>query len=560
MRVYGWSARALWAIALAALLTPTQVQAQTQVQAPSGTPDSRTLTLEQAVVLALDHNRELADARLGLEAAQGQVREAWGEVMPSLDAVASYTRNLSVPTNFLPRIFFDPDASPDELVPVKFGADNAWSFQLRASQPLFRASAFLGVGAADSYESLQAEAVRGRAAAVATRVRVAYYDVLLADEGARLNENTVERIRQSLEETQGMHRAGLASDYDVLRLQVELANVEPNLRRARDAAAAARRSLAIELGIAALDSVDVVGALAEFDFTQPVASSQPGLHLATLRTGAAEVDDAQQAIEMALANRSDVRQAALTERLRRTEVRVERADYLPTVSLFANYSINAQNNGDPSWFGGSDEFRSYGRQVGIEVSLPLFSGFQRPARLQQKEAVLQQARVDRQLLRDQPRTQFQVAEMAANQKHAAALRLHRPQVFQALDAVGNAPEVAIGGHPAQRELKEHAPHVGEVFAQQPRALGLAPFGKTQRQVAFGYPPPRRRQQLQRPAQRRTQAQRQRPGQACDQPDHGQTQPRRPVPGRQQAPGKRIHADIVSATAARQRPAGAAEGS
>ena len=118
MRVYGWSARALWAIALAALLTPTQVQAQTQVQAPSGTPDSRTLTLEQAVVLALDHNRELADARLGLEAAQGQVREAWGEVMPSLDAVASYTRNLSVPTNFLPRIFFDPDASPDELVPV----------------------------------------------------------------------------------------------------------------------------------------------------------------------------------------------------------------------------------------------------------------------------------------------------------------------------------------------------------------------------------------------------------------------------------------------------------
>lgn len=429
MRAYGWSGRAWRAVALATLLIPTQVQAQTQVQAPSGKPTSRTLTLEQAVVLALEHNRELADARLGLEAAQGQVREAWGEVMPSLDAVASYTRNLSVPTNFLPRIFFDPDASPDELVPVKFGADNAWSFQLRASQPLFRASAFLGVGAADSYESLQTEAVRGRAAAVATRVRVAYYDVLLADEGARLNENTVERIRQSLEETQAMHRAGLASDYDVLRLQVELANVEPNLRRARDAAAAARRSLAIELGIEALDSVDVVGALAEFDFTQPVASSQPGLHLASLRAGTVEVDDAQQAIETALANRSDVRQAELTERLRRAEVRVERADYLPTVSLFANYSISAQNNGDPSWFGGSDEFRSYGRQVGIEVSLPLFSGFQRPARLQQKEAVLEQARVDRQLLRDQVEHEVKtlLAQVEESRSRGAAQQLAREQ-------------------------------------------------------------------------------------------------------------------------------------
>src|SRR5690606_20347628 len=341
-----------------------------------------------------------ADARLSLRSAQGQVREAWGEVMPTLDAVASYTRNLSVPANFLPRIFFDPDADPNELVPVRFGADNTWTFQLRASQPLFRASAFLGVGAAGSYESLQAEAVRGQASAVATRVRISYYDVLLADEGARLNENTVRRIRQSLEETQAMHRAGLASDYDVLRLQVELANVEPNLRRARDAAAAARRALAIELGVEALDSVNVVGALAEFDFSEPVASATSGLHLASLRADAMD-GDAQQAIEAALANRSDVRQATLTERLRRTEVRVERAEYLPTVSLFGSYSINAQHNGDPSFFGGSDEFRSYGRQVGIEVTLPLFSGFQRPARLQQKEAALEQARVGQRLLRDQ---------------------------------------------------------------------------------------------------------------------------------------------------------------
>lgn len=421
MRAYGWRALVLGALALCA--TPVQAQVQGSQQVPS----SPTLTLEQAVVLALEHNRELADARLGLRAAQGQVREAWGEVMPSLDAVASYTRNLSVPTNFLPRIFFDPDADPDELVPVKFGADNTWSFQLRASQPLFRASAFLGVGAADSYESLQAEAVRGRAAAVATRVRVAYYDVLLADEGARLNENTVRRIRQSLEETQAMHRAGLASDYDVLRLQVELANVEPNLRRAHDAAAAARRALAIEVGVEALDSVNVVGALADFDFSQPVASSSPGLHLAALRTEA--VDDAQEAIETALANRSDVRQARLTERLRQTEVRVERAEYLPTVSLFGSYSINAQNNGDPSFFGGSDEFRSYGRQVGIEVSLPLFSGFQRPARLQQKEAALEQSRVGGRLLRDQVEHEVRtlLAQVEEARERGAAQQLAREQ-------------------------------------------------------------------------------------------------------------------------------------
>ena len=411
-----------WAIALllAALLPWNQVAAQ---------EPARSLTLEQAVGLALQANRDLQDARLGLEVAQGQVREAWGSVLPTVDASASYTRNLSVPANFLPRIIFDPTASPDELVPVKFGADNTWSFMLRAEQPLFQASAFLGVGAADRYERVQTEAVRGAATAVATRVRVGYYDVLLAQEGVRLSENTVRRIRQSLEETQAMQRAGISSDYDVLRLQVELANVEPNLRRALDAAAAARRALAIEIGLASLDSVDVVGSLAEFDFTQPVAAGAQSLHLASLRTSAVSELDDEQAILTALANRSDVRQAELIERLRHTEMRVEQSEYLPKVSLFANYSINAQHNGELQFFGGDDQFRSYGRQVGLEVSMPVFGGFKRPARLEQKRAVLEQARTQQELLRDQVEHQVRtlLAQVREAEERGAAQQLARQQ-------------------------------------------------------------------------------------------------------------------------------------
>lgn len=422
MRVHRWLGFVLGGVLLAA--PAGAQQPESAVAAPGA---SRTLTLEQAVALALRHNRDLADARLSLDAAKGQVREAWGSVMPTLDATASYTRNLSVPSNFLPRIIFDPDASPDELIPVKFGADNTWSFQLHAEQPLFRAAAFLGVGAADRYRSLQTEAVRGRAAAVATRVRITYYDVLLADEAARLNENTVRRIRQSLEETEAMQRAGLASDYDVLRLQVELANVEPNLRRAQDAAAAARRSLAIEVGVDQLDSVDVSGTLSSFDFTQPIAAQAAALHLASTRPAAAL--EVQQAVDVALANRSDVRQAALMERLRQTEVRVERSEYLPTVSLFANYSINAQHNGSPSFFGGDDQYRSYGRQVGVQVSMPVFSGFQRPARLQQKEAVLEQARTSRRLLRDQVEHEVKtlLAQVHESESRGRAQQLARQQ-------------------------------------------------------------------------------------------------------------------------------------
>jgi outer membrane protein TolC len=369
----------------------------------------RVLTLEDAIRIAIQNNRDLEDARLGYQGARGQVREAWSNVYPTLDLAASYTRNLSVSANFLPAIIFDPDASPDDLIPVKFGADNQWAFSLRAEQPLFRASAFLGVGAAARYQRLQGEVVRGRAISVATRVKMAYYDVLLADESTRLNDNTVRRVRQTLNETQKMNQAGLSSNYDVLRLQVELANIEPQLRRSRNASHAARRLLAVELGLENLDSVNVAGALSEIDLGEPVVTEAsdavdlvPVVHRGTelvLSDAPARITQ-QSALEIARANRSDLRQLDLTAQLRRTELRAEQSEYLPQVTLFGVYTINAQHNGDPAFFGGDNRFRSYGRQVGVEVSLPIFAGLRRPARVEQKRVVLEQVLAQRDLLVD----------------------------------------------------------------------------------------------------------------------------------------------------------------
>lgn len=410
-------------------------------------PGTRVLTLESALRLALERNHELRDARLGLEGAGSRVAEAWSSVFPSLDLDASYTRNLAVPATFLPRIFVDPDADPDELIAVRFGADNSWGLQLRAEQPLFDPAVFVGVGAASRYRAWQEELVRGRAQQVATRVRLDYYAVLLAQEGVRLSENSVRRVRQVLQETRSMNRAGLASSYDVLRLEVELANLEPNLRRSGNAVAAAKRVLAVDLALGGADSLELAGSLAELAAAPLAAASGsppppdrslaasapvsgPGVagsyagtgtgtgtveEVAATDTGAgvaggvvagaqadpewgsdaARFDDV--VLEQALASRSDLRQLELLTRLRATELRLEQVEYLPKVSLFGVYSVNAQQNGAPNFFGESSAQRAYGRQIGVQVSLPLFAGFRRPARLEQKRAALRQAETQREL-------------------------------------------------------------------------------------------------------------------------------------------------------------------
>jgi outer membrane protein len=354
------------------------------------------LALDEAITTALDRSRDLREARLQLQEAEGLVSEAWGTVYPRFEFSGSYTRNISPPVSFLPEVFFDPDGSPDRLVPVAFGLDNVWSTTLSVEQPLFQAQAFIGVGAADRYRALQNEGVRGRAQEVVTRVRETYYELLLAEEQARLIERSVARVLESLEETRALNRAGLASDYDVLRLEVELANLEPQLRRAANQALRVERDLVTELDLPEGTRFRLHGELARMDLDDPTANSPANRAILELTRVDVPSRDDREALEAlfarALAGSSTLRQAVLNEELRNTEVRLEQAEYLPRVSLFGNYQIQAQQEGGLDFFGASSQ-RGYGRLVGVQVSLPLFTGFQRSARVQQKRAGLRVAQI-----------------------------------------------------------------------------------------------------------------------------------------------------------------------
>ena len=61
---------------------------------PEGTKEPLTLTLDEALQIALVHNYAMRLERLNVEQGSAQVREAWGEAWPLIDVTSSYTRNL----------------------------------------------------------------------------------------------------------------------------------------------------------------------------------------------------------------------------------------------------------------------------------------------------------------------------------------------------------------------------------------------------------------------------------------------------------------------------------
>ncbi|MFW6199396.1 MAG: TolC family protein [Gemmatimonadota bacterium] len=388
---------------LAAVLTPVTGVVDLRAQVAQ---DVRQIGLQEALELVLDRNRDIVVARTGLVEAEERVSEAWSAVYPSVSFSGGYTRNISPQVSFLPAEFFPGSGDGgDEFVAVQFGADNTWQSNVSLEQPLFRAGAFIGVSAAGRYEELQEEVLRGSVQTTVTEVRIAYYDLLLAQEEVRLTENSLARVRASLEETRALNEAGLASDYDVLRLEVELANLEPQLRTARNRVARTRRDLALQLDMEESENLAVEGSLAELNLDTVSANSPENRQILTL-TGVeiGESLDTAALVDRARSGRTDVLQAEATADLRQAELRVQQMEYLPEISLVGNYSIQAQQNGDPDFFG-TGNTRAYSRSVGLQVSVPVFTGFQRDAAIDQRRAVLRGARVQAQVARDRARNQ-----------------------------------------------------------------------------------------------------------------------------------------------------------
>jgi len=78
---------------------------------PGFSQDTLSLTLEQSVALALEHNPELAVARNDHEKAGAAVWQAWSTVLPRLDGYANIQHSWEIQTSRIPN-FLKPMLGP----------------------------------------------------------------------------------------------------------------------------------------------------------------------------------------------------------------------------------------------------------------------------------------------------------------------------------------------------------------------------------------------------------------------------------------------------------------
>ena len=116
---------------------------------------SPTMSLDDAIQIALKQNKDVQIARLAIDKADAQVDEALGNALPTLNLNAQYNRNVQVPIFFVPN-FNDPSSG---LQAIQAGLDNAYTVGANFQQILFNSAVFTGIGASKIYADAAREPV-----------------------------------------------------------------------------------------------------------------------------------------------------------------------------------------------------------------------------------------------------------------------------------------------------------------------------------------------------------------------------------------------------------------
>jgi outer membrane protein TolC len=426
-----------------------QVPDSTVVAAPAG-GRAVTLTVDDAVALAVERAYAVRLAELDVRNAEAQIRGAWGQLYPRAEGSANYTRSVVSANPFagsgagglfgslgaIDWLAYNEDARTDddpETVPLTleefrdrqqagydaagfspdpganpFGVDNQFNGAVAISQTIYSGSAFAAVRGARTLREFSEAALDARRADAAHDARRLFYTALLAQERVTVLEASGLRAAETAREAALLVAQGVRPALERLQAEVALANIEAQATQAAAGAGTALDQLLFAIGLPVGQQVTLVGSLA------PPSDAGP------FRT-VGLVD----AVAVARRQRPDLRQARLAVRLREVDRNISRAAYLPSLSAFVNLAYTGTvpddrtfltQTGDFTYETGSLGFFDGGYwnpsvAVGLSLQWTLFDGFQRRYTLQQREIAI-----------DQSEIQLAQAEEAAALEVSAALR------------------------------------------------------------------------------------------------------------------------------------------
>lgn len=328
------------------------------------------LSLEEAISYALEHNRNAKNASRDIEAAEKQQWETIAIGLPQINAGISYQNNIKQQVSLIPAEFFG--GNPGEFEEVIFGTKQNTQGFASLNQLIFNGSYIVGLQASRVFLEISKFAKEKTDLEVRQAVIKTYGNVLVSEESIRILENNKEVLDKNVNETQKIYDNGLAELEALEQLQITLQSIESSLNKAYRFNEITKKMLNVVIGLEINETVILSDKLEDLTFKKrnnTIAVNQENLD-----------------------NNIDLKIAENNKASKELLVKLEKSNALPTLNAYLNGSYSGFSNNfsflerGQNWYGAS--------VVGVNLSIPIFSSLGRSAATQRAKINYEKAKDD----------------------------------------------------------------------------------------------------------------------------------------------------------------------
>lgn len=365
------------------------------------TTGAASMSLKEAIAFAMENSYDLDYADMDVRAAKRRNKELTAVGLPQIDGDVSFTNYLKLPTTVIPSGAFDPSAPEGSFQEIQFGTDYNVTATLAASQLIFDGTYIIGLKAAKTYTELNRLSKKQTESEVRQSITEAYGLAVLSVRSHQLIIDNYDNLESLLLETEKLYENGFREELDVDQLRLQLQSLDNNRTQAER-------------------NVHVTHNLLKFQMGMPVVSE---LVLTSTLSQLAEISEMPELLDqkLALENHVDVLTNQTNVDLRQLNVRVERMAGVP--KLGATFTTQQQAMQDDLDFFGAGSNWYPSTLWGLQLQVPIFSGFQRHNKVQQAKIDVERAQV--QLKQVKESILLQVSTERAN--YASAREIYKTQ-------------------------------------------------------------------------------------------------------------------------------------
>ncbi len=330
--------------------------------------EAKSLTLKDAITYALENKADAKKAKLKVENSEYQIQEVRSKALPQISANGGLTYNPVLQTTFLDAGSFGGETG--KTIEANFGQKWSSTAGFSLTQTLFDQSVFTGLKAARSTREFYQINEQLTEEQVIERVANNYYQVYVQRQKLTVLDSNYVNTNKVKNIIKGQFDNGLAKKIDLDRILVKISNINTQRQQVLNAVQLQENALKFYIGMPI--ETKIVIPQSQFEVSPQALSETPNTE-----------------------NRTEYLLLKKQEQLLTFQKKADQAAYYPTLNLSAGYNYIGQGPKMPWGAKPADGvYWSDFSSIGLNLKVPIFSGFATRAKVRQADVNLRSIKED----------------------------------------------------------------------------------------------------------------------------------------------------------------------